>query len=54
MSKNGLQLPWPLEELGFDTTSFDPYAYTQEAPEACVIAIHREEEVNLIKQGKNN
>ena len=28
MSKNGLQLPCPLEELGCDTTSFDPYAYT--------------------------
>ena len=28
MSKGGLQLPRPLEELGCDTTSFDPYAYT--------------------------
>ena len=28
MSKDGLQLPCPLEKLGCDTTSFDPYAYT--------------------------
>ena len=27
MSKDGLQIPCTLEELGCDTTSFDPYAY---------------------------
>ena len=54
MSKDGLQLPWPLEELRCDTTSFDPGAYTWEAPENCVWAIHRKEDVNLIKQKKNN
>ena len=54
MSKDGLQLPCLLEELGCDATSFDPYAYTWEAPENCVLAIHRNEDVNMIKQGKNN
>ena len=54
MSKDGLQLPCPLEELGCDTTSFDPYAYTWDAPDNCVLAIHRKEDVNMIKQGKNN
>ena len=54
MSKDCLQLPCPLEELGCDTLSFDPYAYTWEAPENCVLAIHRKEDVNMIKQGKNN
>ena len=54
MSKDGLQLPCPLEELGCDTTSFDTYAYTWDAPENCVLAIHRKEDVNMIKQGKNN
>ena len=53
MSKVGLQLSCPLEELGYDTTSFDPYAYTWEAAENCVLAIHRKEDVNMIKQGKN-
>ena len=43
-----------MEELGCDTTSFDPYAYTWDAPDNCVSAIYREEDVNMIKQGKNN
>ena len=54
MSKDGLQSPCPLEELGCDTTSFDPYAYTWDAPDNFVLAIHRKEDVNLIRQGKNN
>ena len=54
MSKDGLQLPCPLEELGCDTTSFDPYAYTWDAPDNSVLAIHRKKDVNMIKQGKNN
>ena len=54
LSKDGLQLPCSLEDLGCDTTSFDPYAYTWDAPDNCVLAIHREEDINMIKQGKNN
>ena len=54
MSKDGLQLPCPMEELGCDTTSFNTYAYTWDAPDKCVIAIHRKEDVKMIKQGKNN
>ena len=51
MSKDGLQLPCPLEELGCNTTSFDRYAYTWEAPDNSVLVIHRKEDVNMIKQG---
>ena len=54
MSKDGLQLPRPLEDLGCDTTSFDPYAYTLDALDNCVLAIHQKEDANMIKQGKNN
>ena len=54
MSKDLLQLPSPLEELGCDTTSFNPNAYTWDAPDNCVLAIQRKEDVNIIKQGKNN
>ena len=54
MTKDGLQLPRLLEDLGCDTTSFDPNAYTWYAPDNCVLAIHRKEDVNMIKQGKNN
>ena len=52
MSNDGLQLPCPLEELRCDTTSFDPYAYTWDAPDNCVLATHRKEDVNMIKQEK--
>ena len=54
MNKDALHLPWPLEEVGCDTTSFDPYAYKWDALDNCVLAFHRKEEVNMIKQGKNN
>ena len=54
MSKNGLQLPCPLEELGCGISLFDLYAYTWDAPDNCVLAIHREENVNVIKQSKIN
>ena len=53
MSKDGLQLPCPLEDLGCDTTSFYPYACTWDALDNCVLAIHRKEDVNMVKQGKN-
>ena len=54
MSEDGLKLPCPLEELGCDTTSFEHYAYTWDAPDSCVLAIHQKEDVSIIKQGKNN
>ena len=54
MSKDGLQLPCPLEDLECDTTSFDPYAYTWDDRDNCLLEIHRKEDVNMIKQGKNN
>ena len=38
---------------GCDTTSFDHYEYTWEAQDNCVLAIHRNEDDNMIKQGKN-
>ena len=54
MSKDGLHLPCPLEDLECDATSIDPYAYTWDAPDNCLLAIHRREDVNMIKHGKNN
>ena len=54
MSKDGLQPPCPLEQLGCDTTSFDPYAHTWDTHDNCVLAVFRKEDVNLIKQGKND
>ena len=53
VSKDGLQKPWLLEKLGCDATSFYPYAYTWEAPDNCILASYRKEDINKIKQGKN-
>ena len=53
-SGDGLQLPCPRQELSCDTSSFDPYAYTWDAPANCVLDIQGKEDVNMIKQGKNN
>ena len=52
MSKDGLQLPCPLEQLGCDDTSFDPYVYTWDVSDNCVLGIHRKEDVNMINRGK--
>ena len=54
MSKDGLQLPCHLEDFGCETASFDPFANTWDAPDNCVLAIHRKEDVNMIKRLKNN
>ena len=41
-------------KIGRNTTSLVPYAYTWEAPDNCVLAIYRKEDVNMMKQRKNN
>ena len=46
-------LPCRLEQLGCETTSLDPYAYTLAEPDNCVLAVHRKEIVNMIKDGSN-
>ena len=40
-----------LEELGCETTSWDPYAYTWDYLDNCVVSVLRTEEVNMVKQG---
>ena len=47
----GFILPCTMEELGCDTTSADPYAYTWKNPDNCVLAILRNETTTMIKQG---
>ena len=44
----------PSRKTWMDKTSVDPYAYTWEGPDNCVIAIHRKEDGNMIKQRKDN
>ena len=52
LSNTGLTLPCALEELGYETTSLDPYDYFSDYPDNCAISILRTEEVNEMKQGK--
>ena len=52
MSKDGLQLTFPLGQLRCDAASFDPYAYPWDAPDNCVLAIQQKKDVNMIKQEK--
>ena len=52
LSDMGLILPCPLEELGCETTSLDPYAYIWDYPDNCVLSILRTEDVNMVKQDK--
>ena len=43
-------LPCALEELGCETTSFDPYAYIWDYPDNCVLSVLRTGDVNMVKQ----
>ena len=49
VSKDALQLPCPLKELGYDNTLFDPDAFTWDAPDNFVLAIHRTKDSNMIR-----
>ena len=52
LSDTVLILPCPLEELGCETTSLDPYAYIWVYSDNCAISMLRTEEVNMLKQGE--
>ena len=39
LTDTGLILPWALEELGCETNSLDPYAYSCDYPDNCAISI---------------
>ena len=42
-------LPCNLDDLGCQSTSFDPYAYIWDHPDNCVLSVLKEEHVNMIK-----
>ena len=50
LSDMGLLLPCALGELGCETTSLDPYGYTWDYPDNCVLSVLRTEDVNMVKQ----
>ena len=43
-------LPCSLEEIGCETTSFDPIVYIWDYPDNCVLSVLRTEDVNMVKQ----
>ena len=51
LSDSAQVLPSALEELCCETTSLDPYAYSWDYPENCVLSVLRTEEINMVKQG---
>ena len=51
LSDSAQVLPCALEELGFETTSLDPYAYIWDHLDNCVLSVLRTEDVNMVKRG---
>ena len=51
LSDSAQVLPCALEELGFETTSLDPYAYIRDYPDNCVLSVLRTKDINMVKQG---
>ena len=50
LSDSAQVLPCALEELDCETTSLDPYAYTWDYTDNCVLSVLRTGEVNIVKQ----
>ena len=51
LSDSAQVLPCALEELLWETTSLDPYAYIWDYLDNCVLLVLQTEEVNVVKQG---
>ena len=61
INRNDQLLPGDLDQLGCESTSLDPYAYTWEAPENCILAVLKEDYAHRLKNdnhyytvGQNN
>ena len=48
-NRNDQLLPCDLHELGCESTSLDPYAYTWEAPENCILSVLNEYYAHMLK-----
>ena len=48
-NRNDQLLPCDLDELGCESTSLDPYAYTGEAPENCILSVSKEDYAHMLK-----
>ena len=48
-NRNDQLLPYDLDELGCESTSLDPYAYTWEAPENSILSVLKEDYGHMLK-----
>ena len=48
-NRNDQLLPCDLDELGCESTSLDPYAYTWKAPENCILSVLKEDYAHMLK-----
>ena len=48
-NRNNQLLPCDLDELGCDSTSLDPYAYTWKTPENCILSVLKEDYAQVLK-----
>ena len=48
-NRNDQLLPCDWDELGCESTSLDPYAYTWKAPENCILSVLKEDYAHMIK-----
>ena len=48
-NRNDQLLPCDLDELGCESTSLDPYAYTWKAPEICILSVLKEDYAYMLK-----
>ena len=48
-NRNDQLLPCDLDELGCESKSLDPYAYTWKAPENCILSVPKEDYAHMLK-----
>ena len=53
-NRNDQPLPCELDELGCESTSLDPYAYTWKAPENCILSVLKEDYAHMLKNDNHN
>ena len=52
-NRNDQLLPCDLDEIGCESTSLDPHAYTWEAPENCFLSVLKEDYAHTLKNGNH-
>ena len=53
LNRNDQLLPCDLDELGCESTSLDPYAFTWEAPGNCILLVLKEDYAHMLKNNNH-